>query len=299
MKIDVKISIPDDGFLFGLQEVLKIIECINQCDENEVTIVFHEKTFVTPIFILPLLVYEKGCNKKLIYDNKNSYLNTICFSNGGLKSDSFDSPMRFSEKMKSYSKKTFIPIINFSTDNEFTTERNMILTAIENMIASRLNLRHNITYGLKYIVEECVDNIIEHSESERGYIFGQFYPKKKFLDICIADNGITLLGSYRKMPSNVYTDDLSAMQAANRGISTKNLSAAENRGFGIVTSKKMLIDGLNGYYVMLSGSALHLKNRKVDKYLLLPAHIKWQGTIIAIRIPYVDNNNFRYIDFVE
>lgn len=59
-------------------------------------------------------------------------------------------------------------------------------------------------------------------ESERGYIFSQAYPTKKYLDICIADNGI----------------------------STKNLPEAENRGFGIKTSKKMLIDGLSGIFVL-------------------------------------------------
>ena len=48
------------------------------------------------------------------------------------------------------------------------------------------------------MIEECVDNITQHSKSERGYIFAQAYPHKQYLDICVADNGITLLGSYHE-----------------------------------------------------------------------------------------------------
>ena len=166
------------------------------------------------------------------------------------------------------------------------------------MLAKQLILQPNITAGLKYIVEESVDNIIEHSESERGYIFCQSYPTKKYLDICIADSGITLLGSYRNAGTHIITDHLQAIQAANSGISTKNLPDAENRGYGIATSKKMLVTGLSGNYVMLSGNALHLKTQTVDQFVLLPGEVSWKGTIIAIRVPYI-NQGFNYIRYVE
>jgi hypothetical protein len=46
-------------------------------------------------------------------------------------------------------------------------------------------------------------------------------------------------------------------ETANQGISTKNLPNAENRGYGILTSKKMIIGGLSGNFIMLSGNALY------------------------------------------
>lgn len=96
-------------------------------------------------------------------------------------------------------------------------------------------------------------NITEHSESDRGYIFAQAYPTKGFLDVCIADRGVSLLGSYEKLPDNEILSDMEAIKAANRGLSSKNLPDAENRGFGIRTSKQMLIHGLGGQYLMISG----------------------------------------------
>lgn len=75
------------------------------------------------------------------------------------------------------------------------------------------------------------------------------------------------------------------LQKPTRGYQQKNLPDAENRGYGIVTSKKMLTEGLHGNYVMFSGEALHLKSSSIDSYIVLPDNIYWQGTVIALRVP--------------
>lgn len=142
-----------------------------------------------------------------------------------------------------------------------------------------------------------VDNITEHSESERGYIFAQSYPAKGYVDLCIADEGITLTGSFKKAGIEI-SSDVEAMQAANKGVSSKNLPDAENRGYGIYTTKNMLITGLNGQYMMMSGSALYLKDRQFDNIIELPGGLKWNGTVIALRIPY-QNKDFVYTKYFE
>lgn len=153
-------------------------------------------------------------------------------------------------------------------------------------------------HKVKYMVSEIIDNIVEHSYSKNGYIFAQSYPHLEYLDICIADSGITLLGSYQQSGKYEIDTDIEAISAANRGISTKNLPDAENRGFGIGTTKKMLIDGLGGQYMMLSGSAIHIKSHDIDNNLNLPENIRIDGTIVAMRIPY-QQNNFNYINYIE
>ena len=46
-------------------------------------------------------------------------------------------------------------------------------------------------------------------------------------------------------------DDIDAMEAViNYQVSTKNLPGAENRGFGIRTSREMLVNGLGGEYLI-------------------------------------------------
>ena len=107
-----------------------------------------------------------------------------------------------------------------------------------------------------------------------------------------------LMDSDQILPDNEIESDLEAIQAANRGISTKNLPNAENRGYGIITSKKMLIDGLGGTFVMMSGNALHLYNSLDRRFVETPENIRWNGTIIALRVPYM-NKDFQYINYIE
>lgn len=123
-------------------------------------------------------------------------------------------------------------------------------------------------------------------------------PRKGYLDICMADNGVTLLGSYKKLSDNEIIDDLEAIKAANRGISSKNLPEAENRGYGIQTSKRMLVEGLGGQYLMISGSCLYLKSPGHDNVYSVPDGLRWNGTIVALRIP-VDSSQFNYVNYLE
>lgn len=296
MLISRNINIQDGKLSNGLQEVLFMIEAIQSSPDTEHVIDFSCTTFVSPTFILPLMVYAKGCGKTIHFTNLSSYMKLLHFGEG-LLSDQMRK-MEFAAYMEVYTRKTYIPVINFPVNTSQEDEKNSILSTIESIIARQIGLKPNINLGLKYMIGEMVDNIAEHSYSDRGYLFAQAYPVKKYMDICIADNGITLLGSYQRMEGNEIATDLEAMQAANRGISTKNLPNAENRGYGIITSRKMLIDGLEGQYIMISGSAMYIRNKDVDQFVALPDEIYWKGTIIALRIPYV-NQDFQYINYVE
>ena len=199
--------------------------------------------------------------------------------------------------MEKYSLKRYIPIIDFAAGKN-DDDQETISTVVENIIIRQLNIQPNVATGLKYMVEEALDNITEHSESDRGYIFAQAYPSKGYLDICIADRGVTLLGSYKKLPDNEIESDNEAIKAANRGISSKNLPDAENRGYGIQTSKRMLVEGLGGQYLMISGSCLYVKSTGLDNVYNMPNGLRWNGTLVALRIPY-DSSNFNYVKYVE
>lgn len=219
MKIDINVNISDNNILSGLREVLNVIDKITKTSDVNI-IDFKNNRFVSPIFILPLLVYVKGSGRLIDFVNLGSYLKTIKLDVGGLRSEDISGEY-FEDYMNKFKHKTFLPIINFSAEQRHYRERNLILSSLENILKSQLRLESNITIGLKYIIQESIDNIIEHSESNRGYILCQAYPNKKFLDICIADNGITLLGSYVKSGFTGITDDLTAITKANKGISTK------------------------------------------------------------------------------
>jgi len=192
---------------------------------------------------------------------------------------------------------TYIPIIDFPVASH-NDEKENISSVVESIIVRQLNIKPNVVNGLKYMIEETLDNITEHSQSERGYIFAQSYPDKGYLDICIADKGVTLIGSYRKLVDNEIATDSEAIKAANRGISSKNLPDAENRGYGIKTTKNMLVKGLEGQYMMISGSSFYYKRQGFDRFFNMPENLRWNGTLVAMRIPYI-SSQFNYVDYIE
>ena len=86
---------------------------------------------------------------------------------------------------------------------------------------------------------------------------------------------------------------------ANEGYSTKNRPEAENRGYGISTSKRMLVEGMKGAFFMLSGGAFHRYENGTNDYIDLADQFYWHGTIILLRIPTKMPEGFNYIDYLE
>jgi len=261
-----------------------------------VTIDFSDTRFISPVFALSFIVYLTRCGKKIAFTNVSDYLERIGLGIGGIKPDTMRQT-EFLAELEKYTSKTYIPIIDFAAGRN-SDAKEVVSSIVENMIIQQLNIQSNVANGFKYMIDETLDNITEHSESDRGYIFAQAYPTKGFLDVCIADRGVSLLGSYEKLPDNEILSDMEAIKAANRGLSSKNLPDAENRGFGIRTSKQMLIHGLGGQYLMISGSSLYLKSCNLDTFYSMPHGLRWNGTIVALRIPY-HSSSFNYINYIE
>ena len=296
MIIKEHINVKDDRLIDGLTPVVRIMNRMEMSENLEVTIDFSNTRFISPVFALSLIVYLSRCGKQVSFKNVPDYLNRIEFGNGGIKPDTMRQT-EFLAKLEKYASKTYIPIIDFAAGRN-SDAKEAVSSIVENIIIQQLSIRSNVANGLKYMIDEILDNITEHSESDRGYIFAQAYPTKGFLDVCIADRGVSLLGSYEKLPDNEISSDIEAIKAANRGLSSKNLPDAENRGFGIRTSKQMLIQGLGGQYLMISGSSLYIKTLNLDSFYSMPHGLRWNGTIVALRIPYY-SSSFNYINYIE
>ena len=296
MIIKEHINIKDDRLIDGLSPVVRIMDQMEKSVDQEVTIDFSDTRFISPVFALSLIVYLTRCGKQIAFTNVSDYLERIGLGNGGIKPDTMRQT-EFLAELEKYTSKTYIPIIDFAAGRN-SDAKEVVSSIVENMIIQQLNIQSNVANGLKYMIDETLDNITEHSESDRGYIFAQAYPTKGFLDVCIADRGVSLLGSYEKLPDNEILSDMEAIKAANRGLSSKNLPDAENRGFGIRTSKQMLIHGLGGQYLMISGSSLYLKSCNLDTFYSMPHGLRWNGTIVALRIPY-HSSSFNYINYIE
>ncbi len=285
MALRIILNQPNDDSIGS--QLMVLIEVLSQVkdSEKEITFDFSKIKFVYPVFITSIsslmsyliennyVVYHSGIN--------TSYLQTVFFPNG-LKPDEL--PL-WETTLNNYNGKTYLPVINFSAlrKNEETEIRENVLSKINSLLANNLKLNFNYKTAISYIISEITDNIIDHSGVDRGWLSVQYYPGKQFLDICIIGTGKTILGSYKDNNVTGITNDFEAIEKAMSGLSTKD----KERGFGMRTSKKMIVEGLKGKFVLISGKAI-LFNDELTEF-----PVRWEGTILALRLPQ-NIENFNY-----
>ncbi len=201
------------------------------------------------------------------------------------------------QKLSEFNHRTYIPITLFPGLEEGNQPylRELILSIINELLKTQLNLSNNVLSGIYYLIDELTNNIAEHSLSPKGILFAQFYPSKNFMDLCIADVGKGLYQSYHDSKKHFPASDLEALNLAISGKSTKN--RAESRGFGISTSYRMLVNGLKGKFLMHSGSAFYAQT--ADTKIITSTPSTYQGCYIALRIPILDNSVFTIYNYVE
>ena len=230
--------------------------------------------WIYPLLILPLSAYINNTHSTYKINSSNrikTYLETINFPNG------IDSISSFQRKIQKH--KSYIPISVLRREEGAKRER------LESLFSEKVyEILGNISgaqNAVCYPIAELVTNIFEHSKKDVGLIFGQFYPTKNYLDICIVDCGRGFAGAYKE-EKNLKLSDIEAISEAMKGNSVK---PEKERGYGIWTSKKIICDVLNGgEFIMISGSAGLVSGNKKERLVSFP-NFYWQGVIVAYRIP--------------
>lgn len=293
MIIDASVHVGSE-FLSGLREALLIFQRIERSSDTDNVLTFEEGAFATPLFLSALLArkFDPLASRRIELDVRSSYLCTICFDKGGISTEELGD---IEEYLGSYRDKSYIPIMRFPLLGERSRAHvTSVGSAVANLLRSRLDLSGRIFTGVNYLISEILDNVIEHSFSHGGGIICQDYARKGYMDICIFDNGVTIPGSYRraKLLDDRSTDAQALQTTINRRLSTKNTAGSVNRGFGISSSRQMLVHGLQGEFPIFSGSALYVSTPREEKVFPLPNHLGLHGTIVGLRIPrFVDDFN--------
>ncbi len=303
------IKIPErtsDNFGDPILKLLDIQAAINNSNfDVEKQFDFSECKFFNPFLlggITSIYNYEiqKGNETGIIFPNSLSvkdYLDTIHFPNGfPYNPNKIDS---FKESLSSFHSKSYIPVIFFpatKTGNN-SSVREQILSAVNSILKEQLKLSGGVLQALYYMIDELTQNIADHSNCDKGLVFAQFYPSKNYMDICISDNGIGLLQGYINSGKYAVESDKEAVSLAVTGKSTKDLP--ESRGFGLSTSRKMLVNGLKGKFLLWSGSAMFIQTVENEEILSLEDDFKFQGCLISLRIPTFNNKEFNFYEFTE
>lgn len=263
---------------------------------------FHDITSLHPFFLAPLAFFRQQSGQDIRCENislqMQSYLNGIHFD----RMLHFKNATRETAEqvMAQYADRNYIPLCSFSmTDGN----KDAFYSITRNIIVRQTRIGLAVSTPISYFLSELIDNIYEHSGSPNGYLFSQYLENNQSINLCIADDGVTIPGNYQR--TGLYQQEIDgnpaeALRLANEGRSTKNRPETENRGYGISTSKRMLVEGLGGSFLMLSGSAFHrYESHSLNYYANIGSFFHWDGTLIMLRIPVNAPNEFNYINYLE
>lgn len=191
-------------------------------------------------------------------------------------------------------------VVTFALDDESTAQA--ISKLKEPLNTHCPNDLKTLNMPLTYLLDELICNIQQHAQTDKGYAYLRYNEVSKNIEIMIADFGITIYGSYvaaQKHLDKLGDSDADALNLAQEGYSVKNLPNTENRGYGISSNIKMVVNGLQGEFAVLSGSALLLQMANSSKVLALPPEIDYKGTMIMVCIPANVPNGFNMYNYMS
>ena len=155
---------------------------------------------------------------------------------------------------------------------------------------------------ITYLLDELICNIQQHAQVDAGYAFVDYNSDSDSIEIAVADKGITIYGSYvaaQKHLELLGDSDALALNLAQSGYSVKNLPETENRGYGISSNMRMVVEGLNGEFVVFSGNALLVQLAGKKEVLSLPKEIDFKGTMVIVRFPSQVPAEFNFYKYIS
>lgn len=288
----------DERIGSSFNHLFQVINETQKVDCDKVIWDFCECSFLHPFFLVPLGIYKNQCEKEIILSNLSSdlkyYFDNVCFN----KPKGIASVEDLVDLRSSYQHKSYIPICSVANH-----DRNLdkVQSVIQNIIEEQSDADSRIKTPLSYFLGELFCNVEQHSDSKIAYVFAQTLPQDGFINLCIADEGITIYGSYLK--AGRYLDEIGnshalALNLAKDGHSTKDLPETENRGYGISSTRKMLVEGLGGSFFIYSGKAFYRHTRAEERTVELPEVFNWKGTIIFMKVPTTVPKDFDYTKYI-
>lgn len=252
--------------------------------EEDVHFDLSKLEWVTPLVLLPIVAHLRETRSEYTPPSSTDvrdYLKNVHFPEG---THSLNALQR---------SKKYIPVSLIERGQQ-PQDRNEILYCFLNLFYKTIGSIKGTKSALFYSPTELVGNIFEHSHKNYGFVFGQIYSKKGYLDLCILDRGRGLAKSF-KDEKGLDVTHLDAIRYAMSGYSTK---PGVDRGFGVRTSRNMVCEALHGEFTMITGNACLLsKFGEKDKLFILP-ELNWQGVVLSYRIPF-PRVPIEYVKYIE
>lgn len=149
---------------------------------------------------------------------------------------------------------------------ESSDEVQIFVDALQEYLPSAFVAANGLLEGLIWNINEVMDNVIQHSEISCGYVMGQITNDNNHLSICVFDNGIGILNSFKGSRYSPKTSSDAITLALTKGV-TRDSKIGQGNGLWGLSEILKENDGLltiktgGGQYSVNGNEAPRIDNK--------------------------------------
>ncbi|MFZ1664270.1 MAG: hypothetical protein WAU08_02555 [Flavobacteriales bacterium] len=200
-------------------------------------------------------------------------------------------------KLVTLQSRNFVPLVGFAISESEDLTREQLIQSLEDLLDKQCHLTGARLTALRYLVSELTGNIGYHGVCGSGFVIAQYRPSLHCIDMAIADTGVGLRQGYLNN-GFVAETDAQALTKALEGVSTKK-NQQVSRGFGLHTSRNMLVKGMKGDFFLWSGNACLFNTPRRENLFEIQDGTSFPGCYLALRIPTMYDSAFRWEKYAE
>jgi len=164
--------------------------------------------------------------------------------------------------------KSSVQIQRYTKENQLE-----VLNSILKVLREKSSMHDNVYTSLDYCLNEILDNVLNHSEEEEGWVVAQYYENLNSIRLIVADYGIVIQNSLNIKHN--FTEEESLLKCIEEGVSN-----GKGQGHGLYATSTFV--KLNkGFLSVCSGNK---KLNITENNLTLKSIKKWNGTYVYLRI---------------
>ena len=227
-------------------------------------------------FILAMKDIERGYNRPILIvaDSIPIYPNAACpvagliqfykstgiqFKTSGLgkgaKAICLDSPMQVSDDKSSLKMNVLNKVWEFKTEEDVFNLSNAF---IDELIKTD-KFEQGVLHSLEWSLYEIMDNVINHSATDSGFVMGQIHPKSKHIALCVFDTGQGIYNSLQTYQPKPKTP-LDALTLCIKS----GVTRGEGQGNGLFGLYEVVRQNEGLFTISSAGSALSFRDGNIQ-----------------------------------
>lgn len=205
----------------------------------------------------------------------------------GSRRFTFVNPDRYDSRAGHAPDRVLNKVFRFDEESQFKLLKALVRDLAQNSVAAA-----GVLDALEWSLGEILDNVIQHSGVDHGFVMAQRHASRNFWVLCIADNGQGIFNSFEGSDTSPVNRRDSLFKAIQRGV-TRNRRT--NQGNGLWGSTSLVLKNGGTFSLISSGHRLLVETSGQRDNEVSAWDEVCPGTVVDIQLNIDSVVNFREV----